>query len=724
MASISTAVELTDRMTYPLNSIASAMGNVIEIMGNMNTSMNEAFDDSKINSARISIDAAKASISAITEQFNNARNGANNFGNNINNVANKQEQLNRKLQEGTTASNSFIKSLMGFSVIQKIIGLVSSQVGNAIDRLDTMNNYPKVMSNLGISSDQSNASIKMLSENLKGLPTTLNDAVSSVQNFTSVNGSVGKSTKMFLALNNAILAGGGTTQVQQSALEQLSQAYAKGKPDMMEWRTAMTAMPAQLKQVAQAMGYVNTSELGEALRSGKESMDDFMDTFIQLNEKGVNGFQSFEDQARNATGGFATTIANMKSAVTRGIGNMITSINTALESAGLGTIQEIILGIGANFEVLFTNIGNLVANIVTLLQPIISVAQRIGQGISDNWSIISPILYGLIAVLAIYATYTGIATMATKAWSAVQAVFNGIMSMNPVMLIVLGIIALIAVIFAVIGAINKWKGTNISAVGAICGAINVVIQFFWNLLQTVANIALGIWNALGACADNIGIAFKNVISNIKSWFYGLLETVTNVITSIVNILNKIPFINIDTTGLTSKAQEYANKKADAENSKEAYKSVSAAFDEGMSTFETWQDGWAANAYNAGYDFGSGLQDDIGNMFSNGLNINGISDNLGLNLDSSLANIAGNTADTASNTGKINDVLSSTEEDLKYLRDLAESEVINRYTTNKIKIEMGGITNNINKESDLDGVVDYLTNGVNEAMEQAAEGVHE
>lgn len=723
MASISTAVELTDRMTYPLNSIASAMGNVIEIMGNMNTSMNEAFDDSKINSARISIDEAKTSISAITEQFNNARNGANNFGNNINNVANKQEQLNRKLQEGTTASNSFIKSLMGFSVIQKIIGLVSSQVGNAIDRLDTMNNYPKVMSNLGISSDQANASIKMLSENLKGLPTTLNDAVSSVQNFTSVNGSVGKSTKMFLALNNAILAGGGTTQVQQSALEQLSQAYAKGKPDMMEWRTAMTAMPAQLKQVAQAMGYVNTSELGEALRSGKESMDDFMDTFIQLNEKGVNGFQSFEDQARNATGGFTTTIANMKSAVTRGIGNMITSINTALESAGLGTIQETIVGIGANFEVLFTNIGNFVANIVTLLQPIISVAQIIGQGISDNWSIISPILYGLIAVLAIYATYTGIATMATKAWSAVQAVFNGIMSMNPVMLIVLGIIALIAVIFAVISAINKWKGTNISAVGAICGAINVVIQFFWNLLQTVANIALGIWNALGACADNIGIAFKNVISNIKSWFYGLLETVTNVITSIVNILNKIPFINIDTTGLTSKAQEYANKKADAENSKEAYKSVSAAFDEGMSTFETWQDGWAANAYNAGYDFGSGLQDDIGNMFSNGLNINGISDNLGLNLDSSLANIAGNTADTASNTGKINDVLSSTEEDLKYLRDLAESEVINRYTTNEIKIEMTN-NNNINSDMDIDGVVDYLTNGVNEAMEQAAEGVHE
>lgn len=723
MASISTAIELTDRMTNPLNSMASAIGNVIEIMGNMNTSIDEAFDNTSINSARISIDEAKASISAITEQLNNARNGTSNFENNVKNATNKQEQLNKKLEEGTSASNSFLKSLMGFSIIQKTFGMITSQVNSAITRLDTLNNYPKVMSNLGINADQANASMQMLSEGLRGLPTTLNDAVGSVQRFTSANKNIGASTKMFLALNNAILAGGAEMSTQQSALEQLSQAYAKGKPDMMEWRTAMTAMPAQLGQVAQSMGFISADALGESLRNGKTSMNDFMETLMQLNETGANGFPSLSEQAKNATGGIATSIENMKTSVTRGLANMMTSINAGLESAGLGTIQDIVVGIGTNFEILLTNIGNFVANTVTLLQPIISFAQSIGQVISDNWSIISPILYGLVAILAIYATYTAIVTMATKAWSAVQAIFNGIMAMNPVVLIVLAIIALIAVIFAVIGAINKWKGTNISAVGAICGAINVVIQFFWNLLQTVANIALGIWNALGACAENIGIAFKNVIANIKSWFYGLLETVTNVITAIVNILNKIPFINIDTSGLTNKAQEYANKKAEAENSKEAYKSVSAAFNEGMSTFDTWQDGWASNAYSAGYDFGSGLQDDIGNMFSNGLNINGISDNLGLNLDSSLANIAGNTADTALNTGKINDVLSSTEEDLKYLKDMAEAEVINRYTTNEIKIEMGGVTNNISKETDLDGIMDYFASSLQEAMENAAEGVH-
>lgn len=724
MAGISTAIELTDRMSYPIQAITSSLQNIVDVMDDVTTSMDSSFDSSKITAARISMDEANASINEMLEHYNKASSGANNFSNNINNAKNKTEQFNSALQEGASATNSLFNSLMGFAIIQKGISMITSQVGSAIDRLDTLNNYPKVMANLGIGANEANASMQMLSEGLRGLPTTLNDAVGSVQRFTSANKNIGASTKMFLALNNAILAGGAEMSTQQSALEQLSQAYAKGKPDMMEWRSAMTAMPAQLGQVATAMGYIDANALGEALRNGKTSMNDFMNTLIQLNETGANGFPSLAEQAKNATGGIKTSIENMKTSVTRGIANMMTTINTAMESTGLGTIQDVIVSIGTNLEIMLTNIGNFAANAIIYLQPIISFVQSIGQFISDNWSIISPIMYGLIAVLAIYATYTSIVTIATKAWAAAQAILNGIMAMNPVMLIILAVVALIAVIYAVIGAVNKFAGTNISAMGAICGAINVVIQFFVNLFQTVANIALGIWNALSACAENIGIAFRNVIRNVQSWFYGLLETVTKVITGIVNILNKIPFINIDTSGLTSKAQEYANKKAEAENSKEAYKSVSDAFNEGMSTFQTFQDGWASNAYNAGYDFGSNLESNIGNMFSNGLDVNGLGNNFGNNLDTALANIAGNTADIAGNTGKINDSLTASEEDLKYLLDLAEQETINRYTTNEIKIELGGVTNNINNETDLDGVVDYIAGGIYEAMEKAAEGVHE
>lgn len=203
---------------------------------------------------------------------------------------------------------------------------ITKNMGDAVSRLDTLNNYARVMSNLGVNAEDAQKSISYLSDKLIGLPTTLDDAARAVQRFTSANNNIKASTEMFLALNNAILAGGASQQLQQTALEQLSQAYTRGKPDMMEWRSAMTAMPAQLKQTAQAMGYVNADQLGEALRSGTVSMNDFMITLMKLNKEGVNGFQSFEEQARNSTGGIATSMANVKTAITRGLAEIMNAI--------------------------------------------------------------------------------------------------------------------------------------------------------------------------------------------------------------------------------------------------------------------------------------------------------------------------------------------------------------------------------------------------------------
>lgn len=229
-----------------------------------------------------------------------------------------------KTQRGMVSA--FLKGTLAAKVVSKAVGLISTNLGGAISRLDTLNNYTKVMDNLGVSSEDAKASIDRMSDKLLGLPTTLDDAALSVQRFTSANGNVKASTEMFLALNNAILAGGAPMEAQRTALEQLSQSYAKGKPDMMEWRSAMTAMPAQLKQVAEAMGYVNADALGEALRSGKLSMDDFMIKLVELNKKGANGYKSLEEQARASTGGVATSIANLKNSFTRGITSIMDAI--------------------------------------------------------------------------------------------------------------------------------------------------------------------------------------------------------------------------------------------------------------------------------------------------------------------------------------------------------------------------------------------------------------
>lgn len=248
----------------------------------------------------------------------------------LNSVKNEVTGLKNHVDKVTGSIGNSFKSIRnivaGLGIASLIKSTILGNVDAAIKRVDTLSNYSRVMSNLGVGSVQANASIQKLSNKLIGLPTTLDDASGAVQRFTSVNSNISRSTDMFLALNNAILAGGASSEIQKSALEQLSQSYAKGKPDMFEWRSAMTAMPAQMKQVAEAMGFVNASALGEALRNGTVSMDQFMDTIMKLNTQGINGYQSFEEQARNATGGIATSIANMRTAIVRCMSDVMNTI--------------------------------------------------------------------------------------------------------------------------------------------------------------------------------------------------------------------------------------------------------------------------------------------------------------------------------------------------------------------------------------------------------------
>lgn len=248
----------------------------------------------------------------------------------LNSVKNEVTSLKNHVDKVTGSIGNSFKSIRnivaGLGIASLIKSTILGNVDAAIKRVDTLSNYSRVMSNLGADSVQANASVQKLSNKLIGLPTTLDDASGAVQRFTSVNSNISRSTDMFLALNNAILAGGASSEIQKSALEQLSQSYAKGKPDMFEWRSAMTAMPAQMKQVAEAMGFVNASALGEALRNGTVSMDQFMDTIMKLNTQGINGYQSFEEQARNATGGIATSIANMRTAIVRCMSDVMNTI--------------------------------------------------------------------------------------------------------------------------------------------------------------------------------------------------------------------------------------------------------------------------------------------------------------------------------------------------------------------------------------------------------------
>ena len=294
------------------------------------------------------IDGIEVNIAANTSDFNKGMASAKSALKSFNADTNK-------VSAGMVAFGSAVGTIFG-NLITKAFSALSSQMDGAIARFDALNNFPKVMSNLGIGAADSEAAITTLSERLRGLPTTLDAGTSAVQRFTSANGNVKASTEMFLALNNAILAGGGSMETQRAALEQLSQSYAKGKPDMMEWRTALTAMPAQLKQVASAMGYVDASALGEALRSGKASMNDFMLTLIKLNKNGINGLPNLATQAKNATGGIATSMVNMKTAIQRGLADIMNAIGQSNIAAFFNGVASAI-GTAANYIAAFVKVA-------------------------------------------------------------------------------------------------------------------------------------------------------------------------------------------------------------------------------------------------------------------------------------------------------------------------------------------------------------------------------
>lgn len=402
-----------------------------------------------------------------------------------------------------TLAKSFTIAQIASTAFNKAIGTISKNMGSAISRLDTLNNYPKVMTNLGISAEDAEKSISKMSDKLAGLPTTLDSASLSVQRFTSANGDVQKSTDYFLALNNAILAGGASAEIQASAMEQLSQAYAKGKPDAMEWRSMLTAMPAQLKQVAEYMGYTSTAvggDLYEALQKGKISMDDFMNAIVELNTNGSGNFQSFEEQARNSTGGIGTSITVAKTQIVKGLTDIMNSIDKSLKDKGLGGIGDIIANIGKIAKEAMDKIAERIPDIIDF-------ATKIYDKLVELSPVILTVVSGIVAynaamkVMAAINIVKNIAGTVSAFISLIPAItsassamtlFNMVLNLNPIGLIIAGIVALVA------------------------GFV-----LLWNKCEGFRNFFIGMWNAISPAV----IAFKEAIKGL----FVALEPVFNFI---------------------------------------------------------------------------------------------------------------------------------------------------------------------------------------------------
>lgn len=681
------------------------------------------------------LSAIERSLNQAVTQQNMLNNAVGNTGDSINDNIHEQEQFNQEISAGTQQANELTNTIK-----RAVAAYISIQsVGKALNISDEL---VQTTSRLNMMND----GVQTTAELVNMVYAAAQDARGSFGQMADVVARFGNNAKDAFSSSEEVVAfadliqkqmtiAGASTQEAANAELQLSQALGSGVLRGDELNSIFEQAPNLIQNIA-----------------------DYLDVPIgKIREMAADGELS-ADVVKAAIFSAADDINSKFNEMPMTWGQIWQSMQNTALIAFQPVLQR--LNDLANSEAFQTFIQGAIEAMATLANVVLNIFELVGTVggfIADNWSVISPIIYGVIAALAVYAAYLGIvkaielasaaasmihslamsakiAVMAavtgqTMAATAAQMGYNGALYACPVVWIIVLIIALIAVIMAVCSAIAKMTGIANSGFGVITGGVNVVIQFFKNLGLTVANIALGIGNAIAALASNMMTAFHNAICSVQSWFYNLLSTALSVIEGICAALNKLPFVEFDYSGISSAADDYAAKASEAAGNKEDYQSISDAFNEGFTTFDAFQDGWASDAFNAGAAWGDGVADKVSNFslsdvfgqtdipnvsdytsgFSDAIANSGVGDGIG-NIDD--------------NTGKIKDSLEVSEDELKYLRDIAEQEAINRFTTAEINVDMSGMQNTVNSGDDIDGFMTKLTDSVNEAVDNMTEGVHE
>ena len=719
MATIRSQMVLNDGMSAVLKRITSALDTTLNAFEQVQRASGRAVDAAQIAQARSQLVGANAEIQDMADGYRRA--------------AEQEENLNRGLRTGGSLADgmlgkvkTLVATLAAGAGLNKLIGL-SDQMTSTTARLSFLVDD-------GGSVDELEAKIMASAQRSRA---AYLDTASAIASMGANAGAAFSSNDELIAfmeqVNRQFTIGGASAQGQAAAMLQLTQAMAAGALRGEELNSILENAPGIARAIEQYMGIAEGS-IKQYAQEGQVTAEVVKNALFSVADETNAKFESMPMT-------WAQIWTNMQNRALQTLDPVLNKLNKLANSEQFSTVVDGAL--------------NALATITALASGILDVFVNIGSAVVDNWSVIEPIAWGLVAALVAYnavalitqaingavalsagvkaaaemmstgATFAAteaemMSTGATFAATAAQYGLNAALLACPITWIVVGVIALVAGIIALCNWIAKTTGVAATGFGVITGGINVAIQAVWNAMLVVANVAIGIWNALGACCSNIGTAFHNVISNVQGWFYGLLSTALTVVEGICAALNKLPFVEFDYSGISAKADEYAAKSAEAYGSVEEYQNIGDAFTKGYNTFDTFTDGWASDAFKAGASWGDGVADKVSSFFDFGGGGTGGTD-LGSSFD--LSSIADNTGLTADNTGKTADALAVTEEQLEYLRDIAERDAINRFTTAEVKIDMTGMTNRIDGSADLDGVISQLTEGFTEALVTAAEGVH-
>ena len=711
MATIRTAIALYDGVTSPLRNMQKAMGIVLNSFESMQRASSNAVDVSAIQEAREELARAETAFDSIEQ--------------NIRDANDQQQRFNRSIRDGSSAADGLWQKMKGIAAtVGGMIGLkqalgtsdqltqTNARLNNALIKFDDGGSIEELEAKVMASAQRSRAYYMDTAAAVAKLGTNARDA------FTNMDEVIAFSE----LVNKSFVIGGAGAQEQSAAMLQLTQAMASGVLRGEELNSIFENAPGIIQSIAK---YLDVP-IGQIRTMASEGQ-------ITANIVKNAMFEAAGDIERN--------FSNMPKTcgqIWTGMKNKALSIFAPI----LNRLNQI--ANSSKFEAVSNGVIGALAAIASVATVVLDLLINGASWVVDNWSWLSPVIYGVAAALGVYygaqlaantvgliskgvhiamagakmiqLAATGALTAATAAETAAQYGLNAALYACPLVWIIILIIALVALFYAAVAAVNKFAGTSVSATGIICGAFMAALAFIGNIFIALWNVAAEvfvlIYNLVATVANFIGNVFNDPVGAVCRLFFDLADTVLGVLQALASAIDAIFGSNL--AGAVQGWRDSLGGWVDETFGKgtEVMAKMSAD-DLKLDRFEY------GAAFDLGYNFGEGIDSKVSGLFDGSA-----MDSMGaFDIGNTLDGIYGNTGDTAGNTAAMSDALDITEEDLSYLRDIAEREAINRFTTAEIHVEQHN-ENHISKDADLDGIMDAWANDFAEKLDVSEEGVHE
>lgn len=690
MSSIQTAIELSDRMSAPLYNICTAVNMVISNFEALEYASSTAIDTSSMEEARQLLADSMVGLQDVVSGTNKAEQA--------------QEEYNQAVYAGTTQVNNWlgkITQVVGAYVsFQAVSGTMKQAIDYASDLAEVQNVVDVTFGNATQQINEwSQAALKVYG---------INEVTA--KQYTGTMGAMLKSSGL---AGNAVV----DMSMNLTALAADMASFYNLDTDVAfeKIRSGISGETEPLKQLGINMSVVNLEAyaMTQGITESYSEMSQAEQTALR--------YSYLLQATADAQGDFARTSSSYANQI-RLLGENWTEFTGMVASQVIPVltllVEELNSGISwlsANWSVLQPVLLGIIALVTTYTSVL--AAHAVMQGISNAIELVAEIqaYKTATALLAnvnaqLLATSTEYAlAVATAQATVAQAGFNTALLACPLTWIVAAIIIVIAAIYLIVAAINKTQHTAYSATGVVAGIFATLGAHIINTFVVPA------WNGFATLANFFGNVFNNPVAAVEVMFYDLCLTVlgyiSNLASAIQTLLNKIPGVEVD---ITSGLDGFYSKLEEAQ---QAVKDKSGWVEQvGKMDYVDYQ-----TAYNKGYDFGQGVENKVFDFFGGIKDLGNSGDTGALGSYGAASDMAANVANIAGDTSSISDSLDVSEEDLKYLRDIAEQEAINRFTTAEIKVDMSGMSNTVHNTNDLDGIVDGLTTRVLEAMEIVRDG---